>query len=128
MVLQGKRSEIPDAILNSTNPADQAMMKGIEMAWTQDPGKRPSAKQIADFLYKNLLGLNGNNPKDYRISAHRSHISLTKTLTAMLITSMTNERLQIYFRKSKKNVQPHFFMQSTFFFDIICIYIKKKQM
>ena len=44
------------------------MMKGIEMAWTQDPGKRPSAKQIADFLYKNLLGLNGNNPKDYRIS------------------------------------------------------------
>ena len=67
-VLQGKRSEIPDAILNSTNPADLAMMKGIEMAWTQDPGKRPSARQIADFFYKELLGLNGNKPNDYRIS------------------------------------------------------------
>ena len=55
--------------MNSSDPSDHAMIRGIAMAWTQDPDERPSARQIADFFYKELLERNGNNPNDYRISA-----------------------------------------------------------
>ena len=56
----GKRSEIPPHILNSSDPADQAMLRAIEMAWVQDPTERPHAQEIATFLEEQLIKINGN--------------------------------------------------------------------
>lgn len=68
LVLKGLRSEIPDEILQSNNPADKAMIRGIEMAWVQDPNERPTARQIAMFLKEKLAKINGNKMVDYRVS------------------------------------------------------------
>lgn len=50
----GKRSPFPLHIKNSTDAADQAMMKAITMLWTHDPKERPRARAISNFLIKEL--------------------------------------------------------------------------
>jgi len=56
-MLAGIHSEIP--LEDNSDPADQAVLKAIEMAWTEDADKRPSAPEIAKMLYKELRGLGG---------------------------------------------------------------------
>jgi hypothetical protein len=66
-ILDGHPTKIPGEILNSTNPATKAMIKGIEFAWVHKPSKRPPAKEIADFLKKQLTLITGNEALDYRV-------------------------------------------------------------
>ena len=54
LLQQGKRSPFPEHIKNSTDPSDQALMKGINMLWTHDVKKRPSARVVSDFLIGEL--------------------------------------------------------------------------
>jgi hypothetical protein len=68
LVLEGKRSEYPSHLQNSTDPADQAMMKAIEMAWTQDPRERPPAKEIAEYMRKQLIEINGSDDSPWRVA------------------------------------------------------------
>jgi hypothetical protein len=51
---KGERPPFPKSIRHSTDPADQAMMKGIKMLWTHDVDKRPKAREVSDFLIKEL--------------------------------------------------------------------------
>lgn len=59
MLKQGERSPIPANILNSTDRADQAMVKGIEMMWTHDAEERPKARTVADYMLKELREIEG---------------------------------------------------------------------
>jgi hypothetical protein len=90
LVLKGKRSEYPPHLRNSTDPADQAMMKAIDMAWTQDPRKRPPANEIAEYMRKQLLEINGGRddspwrvavpplPPNYRYTTSDWHAAYTR--------------------------------------------------
>lgn len=46
-VKKGERPRIPAEILESTHPYDKYMVKAIQMCFTHDQLKRPSAKQVA---------------------------------------------------------------------------------
>jgi hypothetical protein len=54
MLIDGKLSTIPSQFLNSTNSADLAMIKAIQMAWVYNPDNRPTAREIASFLKQHL--------------------------------------------------------------------------
>jgi hypothetical protein len=54
MLIDGKLSTIPSQFINSTNSADLAMVKAIQMAWIYDPNNRPMAREIASFLKQHL--------------------------------------------------------------------------
>lgn len=54
MIQEGKRPEISETILNSTDPFDRAMLKAIEMCWIQDPDQRATARQVQKFLQGEL--------------------------------------------------------------------------
>jgi len=56
-MLAGIHSDI--SVANSSNNADQVLMKAIEMAWTDDAEERPSAREIADMLRIELEALAG---------------------------------------------------------------------
>jgi cytochrome c556 len=53
-IMKGMRPNISEAILQSTDPFDQAMVKSIEMSWIQDQEKRASARQVQAFIEKEL--------------------------------------------------------------------------
>lgn len=63
-LVQGFRSPFPDHILNSINPADQAIMKGIRDLWTHDVEKRPSARTVSNFFIKELEKITESRPAD----------------------------------------------------------------
>jgi hypothetical protein len=69
-IKKGQRNEIPIKFVNSTNPADQAMLKAIDMAWTLNPDDRPPAMEIARFMKKALEKLDGARKGDelWRVS------------------------------------------------------------
>mmetsp|Transcript_18290 Transcript_18290/g.25777 ORF Transcript_18290/g.25777 Transcript_18290/m.25777 type:complete len:480 (+) Transcript_18290:140-1579(+) len=69
---RGERSPFPDHILNSKDPADIAFMKGIEMSWTHEVEKRPSAREISDYLIAELEKIEG---KKYSGGAIRASIA-----------------------------------------------------
>ena len=64
LLRNGKRSPFPDHIKNSTDPADQAMMKAITMLWTHDPEERPRARTVSNFLIQELESIVGALPSD----------------------------------------------------------------
>lgn len=63
LLMEGKHSVIPPRFLNSTDPADQAMVKAIEMAWVYNANERTSARQIANLLKEQLVNLTGIHDK-----------------------------------------------------------------
>ncbi len=69
LLMNGKHSVIPTKFLNSTDPADQAMVKAILMAWVYNPRERTSARQIANLLKEQLVNLTGirNDDEDDRL-------------------------------------------------------------
>jgi hypothetical protein len=69
LLMNGKHSVIPTKFLNSTDPADQAMVKAILMAWVYNPKERTSARQIANLLKEQLVNLTGirNDDEDDRL-------------------------------------------------------------
>jgi hypothetical protein len=53
-IKNGMRPNISEAILKSTDPFDQTMVRSIEMSWIQDQEKRASARQVQTFIEKEL--------------------------------------------------------------------------
>ena len=68
LVLEGKRSGIPAALQNSTDPADQALIKALEMSWVHDPNNRPPAREIAAYMRSQLIEINGKDDTPWRVS------------------------------------------------------------
>ena len=61
---KGKRPPFTDHIANSTDPANLALMKGINMLWTHDVKERPSARMVSNFLIQMLEKIEGHRPED----------------------------------------------------------------
>jgi hypothetical protein len=53
-VTEGSRSPFPQKLLESPDRAIRAMRKAIEMCWTHDPEKRPTADEVRSFLGEEL--------------------------------------------------------------------------
>lgn len=65
----GKRSPIPQHLLQSKDPADQAAQHAIRMAWEHDVAKRPTAREVSNFLRHEIEKIEGKPlPKVVRIS------------------------------------------------------------
>eukprot|EP00568_Trieres_chinensis_P003843 CAMPEP_0183316814 /NCGR_PEP_ID=MMETSP0160_2-20130417/56110_1 /TAXON_ID=2839 ORGANISM="Odontella Sinensis, Strain Grunow 1884" /NCGR_SAMPLE_ID=MMETSP0160_2 /ASSEMBLY_ACC=CAM_ASM_000250 /LENGTH=109 /DNA_ID=CAMNT_0025482703 /DNA_START=1 /DNA_END=330 /DNA_ORIENTATION=+ len=58
-MLDGERSPFPTRVSNSSDPAEKVLMEGINMCWTYETEKRPSAGAIADYLLKNIKTIDG---------------------------------------------------------------------
>ena len=56
-MIRGELPVIDDAIVNSSDPVDQALLKAFYMCYTYDPKKRPSAKEVASYLEERWLEL-----------------------------------------------------------------------
>jgi len=50
LIVMGNRDELSTELLESTDPIDVAIRTAIRMCWVHDWRKRPSAKEVADFL------------------------------------------------------------------------------
>ena len=63
-IVTGITSAIPEALLNSTDRAANSLTRAIRMCWRNDPAKRPSAREISDYLKGRLLveGVNTDAP------------------------------------------------------------------
>jgi len=61
MLRSGERSEFG---FEPTDPADVAMVEAINWSWTQDPKKRPKAREISKFLKSALQRIEGKG-EDY---------------------------------------------------------------
>jgi serine/threonine protein kinase len=49
-IIQGKKPEMEERILNSRDPVDIALKKAYDMACVYEPEKRASAREISDYL------------------------------------------------------------------------------
>jgi serine/threonine protein kinase len=58
-VTEGIRSPFPQKLLESPDRAIRAMRKAIEMCWTHDPEKRPTADEVRKFLGHELKAVLG---------------------------------------------------------------------
>ena len=60
-VKHGSRPPIPDKLHNSTDPAIQVLLKGIQQCWVQDPKERATARQIQTLFGRALtkMGVQG---------------------------------------------------------------------
>lgn len=54
MMRRGQRSQMPQELLDSTDPAIRAMVSAIRSCWKQKPSQRPSSREISDFLTEEL--------------------------------------------------------------------------
>jgi len=67
-LLAGRQSPYPDDIENSNDAAHSAVKMAIEMCWTEDWRKRPSAKSITEYLMGELQKVTGEENPDVRIT------------------------------------------------------------
>ena len=67
-LLAGRQSPYPDDIENSNDAAHSAVKMAIEMCWTEDWRKRPSAKSITEYLMGELRKVTGEASPDVRIT------------------------------------------------------------
>ena len=49
-VMAGKRPKIDEEFLNSKDPLIQALVTATQRCWTQNPEKRPTSREIEQFL------------------------------------------------------------------------------
>lgn len=54
MVMEGKRPEFPDFVLESRDIAIQAVLAAAKKCWAQEPENRPAAAAVRDNLKKVL--------------------------------------------------------------------------
>lgn len=66
-LVAGERSPVPERIQNSTDPSNMAIMKAIDMCWTQDWRERPSAQSISSYLLDQLRRITGEKDPDVRV-------------------------------------------------------------
>jgi len=53
-VVAGKRPELPEHIVNSTDPAEIAISTAMDMCLIHDPHERATAREVSNFLIKAL--------------------------------------------------------------------------
>ena len=51
-ILKGLRPKLPSSVLESTDPIIKVLVEAINMCWTHDPIKRPTARDIMTLLAK----------------------------------------------------------------------------
>jgi serine/threonine protein kinase len=66
-LLSGRRSALPPHIVNSDDPSYIAIIKALDMCWTQDWEKRPSARHISNYLLLKLRIITGEKEPDLRV-------------------------------------------------------------
>jgi hypothetical protein len=66
-LLAGRRSVLPSHIVNSDDPSHIAIIKALDMCWTQDWEKRPSARHISNYLLLKLRIITGDKDPDLRV-------------------------------------------------------------
>ena len=66
-LIAGRRSPYPKRIAESDNLSHVAMKKALDMCWTQDWTKRPSARKISDYLIGRLRAITGEADPDLRV-------------------------------------------------------------
>jgi hypothetical protein len=66
-LVAGRRSPYPKRIEESNDLAHTAMKKALDMCWTQDWTKRPSAREISDYLIDRLRAITGEADPDLRV-------------------------------------------------------------
>ena len=63
LIKNNQRPPIDDAMKESDDPLDVAMVKAIERCWEQDPVERASAREIEQFLETELATLKNRQEK-----------------------------------------------------------------
>lgn len=66
-LLAGRRSYLPPHITNSNDPSYIAIIKALDMCWTQAWEKRPSARHISNYLLLKLRIITGEKEPDLRV-------------------------------------------------------------
>jgi len=66
-LIAGRRSPYPEHIENSKDPSHIAVKKALDMTWTQDWKKRPTARSVSDFLLAQLKEITGEEKPDLRV-------------------------------------------------------------
>ena len=61
-VMDGKRAQFPDKVLESTHPYEKYVLEAIKLCWIHDPKERASAQQVADKLAEGLKVLSNYSP------------------------------------------------------------------
>ena len=67
-LLAGRRSQLPEHIAKSKDPAHVAVKNALDMCWTQDWKERPSARSISDYLVDQLREITGEDDPDVRVT------------------------------------------------------------
>lgn len=55
--LRGAKPRVPPEIRNSTDPSIKAVLTAMNRCYRNDPGLRPSSREIADYLQSQLDAL-----------------------------------------------------------------------
>eukprot|EP00587_Corethron_hystrix_P009303 CAMPEP_0113309574 /NCGR_PEP_ID=MMETSP0010_2-20120614/7561_1 /TAXON_ID=216773 ORGANISM="Corethron hystrix, Strain 308" /NCGR_SAMPLE_ID=MMETSP0010_2 /ASSEMBLY_ACC=CAM_ASM_000155 /LENGTH=371 /DNA_ID=CAMNT_0000164849 /DNA_START=329 /DNA_END=1444 /DNA_ORIENTATION=- /assembly_acc=CAM_ASM_000155 len=58
-ILKGERPNIPSKLSKSNKPEYKALLQAIDMCFTFDPNKRPSSREVADFLTAKVKEIEG---------------------------------------------------------------------
>ena len=67
LLVAGKRSPYPEYIADSRDPAHNAMKKALDMCWTHDWRKRPSARVISEYMMGELRKITEEADPDLRV-------------------------------------------------------------
>lgn len=67
LLIAGKRSLYPKRIEQSDDLSHVAIKQALDMCWTQDWTKRPSARKISDYLIGRLRAITGEADPDLRV-------------------------------------------------------------
>jgi hypothetical protein len=78
-LLAGKRSQYPEDIEKSADPAHVAMKTAIEMCWIEKWNKRLPARLIADYLLRQLRVITKEEHPDLRVKLPARDTDPTKT-------------------------------------------------
>jgi hypothetical protein len=64
MIVRGERSSIPAPIAQSKDRKIQVLLHAIEMCWVHDYKKRPTAREVADYIGGELKQIEGVDKLD----------------------------------------------------------------
>lgn len=67
-LVAGKRSPYPSEIKNSTNTAHVAVKAAIDLCWIEKWDKRPSAREISEYLMEQLRAITEEANPDLRVT------------------------------------------------------------
>mmetsp|Transcript_12564 Transcript_12564/g.16381 ORF Transcript_12564/g.16381 Transcript_12564/m.16381 type:complete len:151 (+) Transcript_12564:1-453(+) len=66
-LVKGRRSPYPEHIKVSNDPSIIAMKEALDMCWTQNWKKRPTARAVSNYLIDRLREITGQEDPDVRV-------------------------------------------------------------